>query len=141
MANVITGKVLMIGQTEEIKTKDNNVYLKRDLLLDCTRFDPYTGERAEFENTPLLEFGGEKGVIELNNIKVGDVVSVSFDLHGTKYEKGEETKYFTRVRPYKVEIRRNVNPTKVQQPNPEMPIAPLTPSSGEIQEKDDDMPF
>ena len=53
MANQITGKILYIYPTEDITTKDGNVLKKREIVIDLTRFDPYTGERSQFENTPM----------------------------------------------------------------------------------------
>lgn len=120
MANKQTGRVLAIGQTQSVALKDGKTLLKRELLLDCTRFDPYTGERDTFENTPLFEFSGDKGVAMLDNIQVGQVVSVSFDLQGTKYEKDGQTKYFTRVRPYAVEdVKAKTQQQVTQQPIPQ----------------------
>lgn len=116
MANKQTGRVLAIGQTQSISLKDGKTFLKRELLLDCTRFDPYTGERDTFENTPVFEFSGDKGVAMLDNIQVGQVVSVSFDLQGTRYEKDGQTKYFTRVRPYAIEdVKAKTQQQAVQQ--------------------------
>ena len=120
MANKQTGRVLAIGQTQSIALKDGKTLLKRELLLDCTRFDPYTGERDTFENTPLFEFSGDKGVAMLDSIQVGQVVSVTFDLQGTKYEKDGQTKYFTRVRPYAIEdVKAKTQQQAVQQPAPQ----------------------
>lgn len=118
MANKQTGRVLAIGQTQSIALKDGKTLLKRELLLDCTRFDPYTGVRDTFENTPLFEFSGDKGVAMLDGIQVGQVVSVSFDLQGTRYEKDGQAKYFTRVRPYAIEDVK----TKTQQQAAQQPV-------------------
>jgi hypothetical protein len=145
MANTITGRVLEIGLTEQVPNPRGKEFLKRDLLLDCTRYDPYTGERAQFENIPLLEFGGEKGVAELENVKIGDIVTISFDITGTSYEKNGEIKHFTRIRPYKVEVRsaRSIGQEKVIAPqlanrNEE---SPLPPDAGTLHNSTDDMPF
>lgn len=120
MANKQTGRVLAIGQTQRISLKDGKTLLKRELLLDCTRFDPYTGERDTFENTPLFEFSGDKGVAMLDGIQVGQVVSVTFDLQGTRYEKDGQTKYFTRVRPYAIEdVKAKTQQQGVQHPIPQ----------------------
>nr|DAO79959.1 MAG TPA: Single-stranded DNA-binding protein [Caudoviricetes sp.] len=120
MANKQTGRVLAIGQTQSIALKDGKTLLKRELLLDCTRFDPYTGVRDTFENTPLFEFSGDKGVAMLDGIQVGQVVSVSFDLQGTRYEKDGQAKYFTRVRPYAIEdVKTKTQQQAAQQPAPQ----------------------
>lgn len=140
MANQITGKVIAVSEIQEIasKTPGKEPIKKRSLFMDCTRFDPYTGVRDQYENTPLLEFGG-KALETLNNLvaqglKAGDVVTVSFDIQGSKYEKDGKTQVFTRVRPYNIEIRNG------QQTQPatssQAPVAPA-PSN----DAPDDLPF
>lgn len=140
MVNKQTGRVLAIGQTQSIALKDGKTILKRELLLDCTRFDPYTGERDAFENTPLFEFSGDKAVALLDNIQVGQVVSVSFDLQGTKYEKDGQTKYFTRVRPYAIEdVKAKTQQQVTQQPISQPASQHLAPQT--TQQGDTDLPF
>lgn len=118
MANTLTGKILMIGQPQNIPSKDGSkMYVKREVVIDMTRFDPYTGERG-FENTPLLEFFGDS-CNELNNYRVGQIVTISFDVQGSKYtDRDGVQKIFTRVRPYKIEAKQTAQqPTQqVQQP-------------------------
>lgn len=117
MANQITGKVLHIYPAETITGKSGNGITKRAILIDCTRFDPYTGERG-FENTPLLEFIGEK-CNELNNFQPGQVVTVTFDVCGMKYKNKDGVEnIFTRVQPYKIELRqvRTQQSDQTQQP-------------------------
>lgn len=115
MANQITGKILHIYPAETIAGKNGNI-TKRAILIDCTRFDPYTGERG-FENTPLLEFIGEK-CNELNNFQPGQVATVTFDIQGTRYTRKDGTEdVFTRVQPYKIELRQAKSP----QPQPIQP--------------------
>lgn len=101
MANTIIGKVLVIGRTEEIPSKNGGQpFLKRTLVLDCSRYDQYTGKK--FENYPQLEFASKNTAI-LDNFNVGDVVEVSFALQGRSYEKDGVHKYFTSIVGYKVE--------------------------------------
>lgn len=114
MANQITGKIVVIGNTESIPSKDGSkTYNKREIVLDATKFDPYTGERG-YENYPSFEFGGDK-CSELDHFSAGEIVTISFDLQGTKYEKDGQTRFFTRIRGYKVE-RRHVQNTSTQTP-------------------------
>lgn len=148
MSNTITGRVYRITPTVEIKSKDGQTsFKKRELTLDATRYNPYTGER-EFENYPTIEFGGEKCAL-LDNIKEGDIVTVSFDLSGTSYKDAQGTeKWFTRIRGYKVEKRQarqqgcetaTAAPaaTSAEVPAP-MPVAqPDAPAQGTT----DDLPF
>lgn len=101
MANTITGRIFELGMTQAIPTKTGSTITRREVILDCTRFDPYTGEK-QFENFPAFEFSGEK-CNELDAYKVGDIVTVSFDLTGSFYESNGVRKNFTRIRGYKVE--------------------------------------
>lgn len=140
MANQITGKVLSVGQPLQVPGKDPaRPIIRRELIIDCTRYDPYTGERSKFENTPALEFSGDI-VNELDGIAPGDVVTVSFDLTGTRYidKTTKQQKIFTRVRPYKIEKRQQVaqapQPASPQQYQPApLPFPP--------QEYQSDIPF
>jgi len=109
--NQITGKVIAVSEIETIPSNDpsKQPMQKRKLFMDCTRYDQYTGERG-FENTPLLEFGG-KVLDKLNTLveqglKKDDIVTVTFDIQGTKYTNKTTGKQdvFTRVRPYDIEM-------------------------------------
>lgn len=140
MANQVIGRVFQIGNTESIKSKDGSkTYYKRELVLDATRFDGMTGERG-FDNFPSFEFSGDK-CSELDQFNVGEIVTVTFDLQGTKYEKDGQTRFFNRVRGYKIERR------LVQQPQtPKHQYAPQyqpQPQAQQIppQQADSDMPF
>lgn len=120
MANQVIGKIFQIGNTEPIKSKDGSkTYYKRELILDATRFDGITGERG-FDNFPTFEFSGDK-CSELDQFKVGEIVTVYFDLQGTKYEKEGQTKFFTRIRGYKVERRQVQQPAQPQYAPPQFP--------------------
>ena len=118
MANTVTGKIFSIGSTQTIPSKNGGQpFYKRDIVLDATRFDPYTGERG-FENYPMFEFSGEK-CKDLDGYQVGQVVTISFELQGSFFDASDGTKKnFTRVRGYKIEARAVANPQpqpKVQQ--------------------------
>lgn len=122
MANQLTGKVLYIYPSQQITSKDGSkTIMKRSIVIDCTRFDPYTGERG-IENTPLLEFTGDK-CNELDKFQVGQVVNISFDVKGTKYRDNEGVeRIFTSVRPYRIELRQTQQQTAtVQQSAPQQP--------------------
>ena len=104
MANQIIGRVFQIGDTEAVKSKaGSKTYYKRELIVDATRFDGLTGERG-YDNYPSFEFSGDNCQL-LNQFKQGDIVVVSFDLQGTKYEKDGQTRFFTRIRGYKIELK------------------------------------
>ena len=125
MANTLTGKILYIYPTQQLPSKDGSkTYLKRGIVIDATRFDPYTGERG-FENTPMLEFIGDR-CAELDKYQVGQIVTISFDVQGSRYRnKDGVEQIFTRVQPYRIEARQ-VQPTPqapaqqpIQQPTPQ----------------------
>lgn len=120
MANKITGKIIYIYPTQQIPSKDGGrTIVKRGIVIDCTRFDSITGERG-FENTPLLEFIGER-CAELDKYQVDQVVTISFDVQGTRYRnKDNVEQIFTRVQPYHIEPRQTRQPSApVQQPTPQ----------------------
>ena len=147
MANQITGKILYIYPTQQIPSKDGSkTYSKRGIVIDATRFDPYTGERG-YENTPLLEFGGER-CSELDKFQVGQIVTISFDVQGSRYRNRDGIEQiFTRVQPYRIEARQAQSP---QQTTPVQPqqnqdsqysapdFPPQVDSSGNVK---DDLPF
>lgn len=118
----MTGKILAILPTETIVSKKdaNRTFLKRTLALDCTRFDPYTGERG-YDNFPAFEFSGDK-CAELDLFQPGQIVTVSFDLQGSKFvgDNGRE-RWFTSIRGYKIELRQ---PAQPQAPNYQQPPQP-----------------
>lgn len=120
MANQLTGKILYIYPAQQIPSKDGSkTIVKRGIVIDCTRFDPYTGERG-FENTPMLEFIGDR-CAELDKYQVGQIVTISFDVQGMRYKnKDGVEQIFTRVQPYRIELRQTQQPSApVQQPIPQ----------------------
>ena len=138
MANTLTGKVIAVSPIETIASKDPNKQpmQKRSLYMDCTRYDPYTGERG-YENTPLLEFGGKamEKLNELvnNGLKKDDIVVVSFDIQGTPYEKDGKKQVFTRVRPFDIELKPKPQQTQ-EAPAP-------APNSATSQDGNSNLPF
>lgn len=134
MALQITGKIKSIGATQVIPSKTGGTpFEKRECVLDTTRFDPYTGERSEYENFPALEFTGEK-CKDLDGYQPGQVVTISFELQGSFYtgQDGVE-KNITRPRAYKIEARAVAHqasapqPQAVAQPQPQAYQAPTVP--------------
>ena len=135
MALTIIGRVHSVGNVISIASKSGGQpFLKREIVLDCTRFDPYTGERDKFENFPQFEFAGDK-CSELDNVKAGDVVTISFDIQGSFYKGADGVeKNFTRVRGYKIEMKQGY---ATQKSEPQ--IASKAPEAQ--QEEDEEMPF
>lgn len=97
MAFQISGIIQHIGNTESIPYQDK-VFKKRELVLDCSQF---TGQ-IERANYPKFEFTSNH-VDDLNDFNIGDIVTVSFSLNGSRSEKDGQVRYFTNVQGYKIE--------------------------------------
>lgn len=79
----MTGRVLLIGNVEEIPSKSGGEpFRKRVVVLNCTHSN--FGEM--YENYPSFEFSG-KHVDDPAGFAVGEIVTISFALQGTKYQK------------------------------------------------------
>lgn len=142
MANQLTGKILYIYPSQQIPSKDGSkTIVKRGVVIDCTRFDPYTGERG-FENTPMLEFIGDR-CAELDKYQVGQIVTISFDVQGTRYRnKDGVEQIFTRVQPYRIELRQTQQPTTpIQQQAPQSTYQQQTQNFPPPQGNNDALPF
>lgn len=131
--NQVIGRVIAVSPITEVPSKEQGKapIKKRELYLDCTTYDPYTGERSQYENKPLLEFGGDKLVDKLGalNLEAGDVVAVSFFVQGTPYKDAQtgKTKVFTAIRTTDIEVvrkRGEVAGTQQPAPKPEPQPAP-----------------
>ena len=113
MANQISGRVIAVSQVQTVATTDASKppLKKREIYIDCTRYDPYTGERSQYENKPLLEFAGDKTLEKVNpvldQVQKDDIVTISFELQGRQY-KGQDgkTKFSTGIRCYDIAITR-----------------------------------
>lgn len=132
--NTKSGVVLAVGQPQQIASKSGKTFTKRTLYLDCTPHDGITGERSQYENKLLFEFMESKTAL-LDNIKPGQVVTVSFDLQGTEItDQTGQTKNYIHVRPFGIEVR------QVQQAPQPQPTSQPQPAS-QPQQTDNDMPF
>lgn len=156
---ILYGRVIALSQVQEIPSREAGKpsMKKRELYLDCTRYDSITGERDERENKPLLEFGGDKVLDKLAglNLQKGDVVCVKFAIQGNPYkdEKTGKTKVFTAIRCYDLDLIRKADGTAVQQsqaapavalpPSEQPEPAPTaqSPFVGEGTKGDNDLPF
>lgn len=138
MANQITGRVIAISAVQTVASSDpsKQPFRKREVYIDCTRFDPYTGQRSEFENKPLLTFAGEKTLAKVNpvldQVCKDDIITISFELVGRQFkDKDQKTRFMTEVRCYDVVITRKVGQQGVQgtqqvSPSPAPQPAPHT---------------
>lgn len=149
MANQITGRILDIGQTVQIQPKNGgSPFLKREFILDATTYDPYTGERSEYENVIPLEFSGDK-CEELDRFKSGDVATVSFMIQGRSWKNQDgELKRMASIRCYKIEARGGISqqtqqPLQQQAPQPTYQQQPqnFPPQVDANGNAKDDLPF
>lgn len=152
MSNQITGRLAAIGQTVQIPSNTGgSPFLKREFLLDATTYDQWTGERSQYENIVPLEVLGDK-CAELDNLSVGDIITVSFSLQGREWTNQDgQTKRMISIRCYKIE-RRN-QPGQVAstqqaahqpQPSPQYQASPtpsFPPSVDAYGNPKDDLPF
>ncbi len=130
MANTMTGRVLLIGNVEEIPSKSGGEpFKKRVVVLNCT----HSNFGEVYENYPSFEFSG-KHVDDPADFAVGEIVTISFALQGIKYQKSanDPVKYFNTISGYKIVSERR--PT--YHPHPQGVQSPA-PQPG----KDDDLPF
>ena len=133
--NTITGKIVTIGKTVNVSKK--NEFLKRDLVLDCSRYDEFTGKKRE--NYVSMSFT-QKRCEDLNGYQVGELVEVSFILNGQKYEKDGQTRYITDIIGYKVERKGQGAPQAAPQ-EPSAPQAQSPSVSPSPTNEQTDLPF
>ena len=136
MANTMTGRVLLIGNVEEIPSKSGGEpFKKRIVVLNCT----HSNFGEVYENYLSFEFSG-KHVDDPADFAVGEIVTISFALQGTKYQKSanDPVKYFNTISGYKIEKYQRGGQTQ-QAPPPPQPqgVQSPAPQPG----KDDDLPF
>lgn len=106
MANQISGKVLIIENSVSVPTRSGGTFTKRQVVLDASHYDPMTGQK--YENYPAFDFVGNR-VNDLDNFKVGDLVTISFALNGRPFDKEGKIIYITSVTGYKIESYRRQN--------------------------------
>lgn len=117
----ITGRVIAVSEVKEVPSSEAGKapIKKRELYLDMTMYDPYTGERSDRENKPLLEFGGDKVIEKLGalNLQKDDVVTVSFAIQGTPYKDKNtgKMKVYTGIRCYDIDVVRRAGQAVQQQ--------------------------
>lgn len=112
----MTGRVLLIGNVEEIPSKSGGEpFKKRVVVLNCT----HSNYGDVYENYPSFEFSG-KHVDDPAAFAVGEIVTISFALQGTKYQKSanDPVKYFNTISGYKIEKYQRGSQTQQQAPPP-----------------------
>lgn len=148
MSNQITGRLVYIGQLQEIPSKSGgNPFVKREFLLDATTHDPYTGERSQYENILPLEVSGDK-CAELDQFRVGDVITISFALQGREWTNQDgQVKRMVSIRCYKLEARKpaqqqqTVQPVQQPTPQPTPTYQQFPPQVDANGNPKDDLPF
>ena len=126
----MTGRVLKIGKIEEIPSKNGGEpFKKRTVVLNCTHSD----FGRVFENYPSFEFTG-KHLDDPLNFKVDDIVTISFVIQGTRFQKeNQPEKYFNTISGYKIEAYQRGGGQQRQQATAQ----PQNPTP----KGDDDLPF
>ena len=119
MANTITGRIKYISPIQTIVSqKTGKSLVKRELIIDATRIDQFTGERG-VENTPKFDVVGER-CQELDKFQVGQVVNVTFYLQGREYtDKTGAKQIMNSVSLGGIELRVR---TQTQQPQYQQPV-------------------
>lgn len=120
MAYRLSGKILSISPTQTLISKSGNSYDKRDLVVTVIKYDQYTGYPSEDPgNVPKFTFIGQR-CQDLDAFKVGDAVTIGFELSGRSYEKEGRTEYLTDVRPVSIyKSNRDFSPApEVASPSP-----------------------
>lgn len=105
MANTITGKILYISPVQTmVSQRTGNSFNKRELILDSTRIDPYTGERG-IQNTPKFEVIGDR-CKDLDSYSAGQIVTITFYLQGSEYtDKNGQQQIMNRITFGGIELR------------------------------------
>ena len=152
MGFILIGRIIAVNQPETVASKSDasKTFTRRQVYLDCSRYDSITGEQLQ-ENKPLLEFGG-KGLEQLNamcqqGLKKGDLVQIEFAVQGNSYkDKDGKTKNYTGIRPYAIEPympKRQVQQPAPQQQPVQQPVQNNQPFPPPAQQAEggDDLPF
>lgn len=126
---------MSIGEVETIPSKNGGEpFKKRTVVLNCTHSD----FGRVYENYPSFEFSG-KHVDDPVDFKVDDIVTISFALQGTRYQKSENepVKYFNTISGYKIEAYQRGTQQRQAAPPTQAPAQPQAPAA----KADDDLPF
>lgn len=147
----MTGRILSIGNVETIPSKNGGEpFKKRVVVLNCTRMD----FGKTYENYPSFEFSG-KHVEDPTAFKIDDIVTITFAIQGTRYQKDNQPeKFFNTVSGYKIEHyqhgqRQQHTPIQEENASSERSIVqPITKVSSsvydntnQVNECKDDLPF
>lgn len=117
MENRQTGKILAIGQTQTIPSKNGGQpFQKREMVLALLEYDRYTGELVASDNTVPFTFTGGRCAL-LDGFRPGQMATVSFVLQGRAWQRDDgTTRYFCDVVGYKLEPYQTRAPQQPRQP-------------------------
>ncbi|MBD5183976.1 MAG: DUF3127 domain-containing protein [Bacteroidales bacterium] len=105
MANKISGRVIELTLTETLTSASGNLYTKREVVIERTIFDRNTGfPTTDSTDTPTFTLIGQN-CNALDRAKIGDSITIHYDLQGRSYVKNGIKKYFTDIRVFNVELR------------------------------------
>lgn len=154
MAFQITGKLELVGETIARTPKNGGQpFYRREFVLDCTRYNPDTGE--PWENHPKFELAGNNCAL-LDQFQIGQKVTVDFSLKGAKYQDQQtsETKYFTSINAFRIALAEQQGqqqsqflhqtaPTGMQPAaqQAQLPFPPQVDHNGVPVANEDDLPF
>lgn len=105
MANKISGRIITLSPTQTLTSNNGNSYNKRDFVIERIVFDRNTGQPAtDPSDTPIFSLIGENCKL-LDNAKIGDEVTVDYELRGRSYQKDGNIKYFNDIRVSNVVVK------------------------------------
>lgn len=127
MALEVTGRLHVKGETQQIKEN----FSKRDFVLELTDESP-TG--MTFTNYAQFQLTNAQCAI-IDNFHSGQLVKVSFNIRGNKWERDGQVKYITNLAAWRIE---NVGSEQhYSKPDPQQQQAQPPQSN----QSDDDLPF
>ena len=154
MAFQITGKLELVGETTAHTSKNGGQpFYRREFVLDCTRYNPDTGE--PWENHPKFELSGNKCSL-IEQFQIGQRLTVDFSLKGAKYpdQQTGEIKYFTSINAFRIALAEQQGqqqsqflpqtaPTGIQPAaqQAQQPFPPQVDQNGVPVANEDDLPF
>lgn len=104
----VEGKIVAISEPKTISDKLKT----RDFVVETS--EEYNGKN--YNQYISMQTVNQK-TEDLSKCKVGDMVNVSCQLKGRKWEKDGQTKYFNSLEAWKVEFK-GATPTPAPQPQP-----------------------
>lgn len=126
MSFELTGKIVELYDTQQF----SGTFKKREFVLEKTE---YSGDRTF---TDLIKFQATQDRSNLlDAVKKGDMVKVSFNIRGSKWDKDGKTSYFVNLDVWRVEKiaqENDLSYTPVQQQQQDQPFIP---------DVEDDLPF